>query len=268
MREMDEIERIKRIEDFNTVFFPSKFNFLNEHKGLRPGEMHMIMSTSGAGKSSLVRSIMIDLAKNNKILLWLSEESEKSFYDYVAINGIPNGHVKNIHLHSEVDDVSLDDTGRHGVIKRLQEKINEVRPAVVIFDNITTSQAYEDLKISEQVATVTTLKRMSNRTGLPFLLIAHTKGEINMFNQGLISGNDIRGTKGVINKLEYLYVFQKLSIANSYFNFIRIEKHRTQPVDKTFFALEYSVKTGGYVQDWAIDFDILKENYAQRNLLK
>ncbi len=268
MKAIPEFDRLKLIEARDTVFFPSDFKFLSEHKGLRPGELHVLLSTAGAGKSSLVKSVMFDLAKKAKVLYWLSEEGTRDFRSHIACNAIPDSKIKNVEVYSELEDDSITDKEGLAVIKKMAMVLDEIKPDILIYDNLTTSLAYADLKPSIQYRVMLELKRMAIRRNIPILCVAHTKGEINMYNQGLISGNDIRGGKNIVMLVEYLYVFQKLSIAGDYFNFINIEKHRSQPVKNKFFCLEYSPKTGGYVQDWPIDFECMKENYGQRNILK
>ena len=267
MLELDDVDRAELIEDDNTVFFPSKFKFLMTHNGFRPGEMHMLLSTAGSGKTTLMKSIMFDMSKDTKILYFLSEETETTFKKHVAKQGISNALIKNITVVSELEAPECQDRVGLPIIKHLEKEILRVKPDLVIYDNITTSAAYADLKPDVQTAVVRRMKVFAAKHDVPFLLVAHTRGDINIYNQGLLCGNHIRGNKGIINFIEYLYIFQKLSIADNYFNFINIEKHRSQAIEGKFFALEYSVKQNAFAQDWPISFEILKENYGQRNIL-
>jgi len=268
MLEISEFDRLKLIEEDETVYFKSKFKFLMTHNGFRPGELHMLLSTSGSGKTTLMKSIIFDMAKDVKILYWLSEETEKTFRKHIANKGISNSLIKNITVVSELESPLCINSEGMGIVNALKAHVAECNPDIVIFDNITTSAAYADLKPSVQNSVIREMKKYAAETNIPILFVAHTKGDINIYNQGLLSGNDIRGSKGVINFIEFLYVFQKLSIGESYFNFINIEKHRSQQIEGKFFALEYSPKANSYIQDWPIDFETMKENYGQRNILK
>lgn len=267
MLEINEVDRIKLIEEDETIFFKSKFKFLMTHNGFRPGELHMLLSTSGSGKTTLMKSIIFDMSKDVKILYWLSEEIEKTFRKHIANKSISNSLIRNITVVSELESSLCINAEGMAIVNALKAYIAECSPDIVIFDNITTSAAYADLKPHVQNAVIREIKSYAAKTNIPFLFVAHTKGDINIYNQGLLSGNDIRGSKGVINYIEFLYIFQKLSIGENYFNFINIEKHRSQQVEGKFFALEYSPKKNSYVQDWGIDFETMKANYGQRNIL-
>ena len=267
MLELDDVDRAELIDEDETIFFPSKFKFLMTHNGFRPGEMHMLLSTAGSGKTTLMKSIMFDMSKDTKILYWLSDETSTTFKKHIAKQGISNALIKNITIASELEREDCHNSSGTDIEKQLEAEVLRVQPDLVIFDNITTSAAYADLKPDVQTAVVRRMKVFAAKHEIPFLLVAHTRGDINIYNQGLLCGNHIRGNKGIINFIEYLYIFQKLSIADNYFNFINIEKHRSQSIEGKFFALEYSVKQNAFAQDWPISFDVLKENYGQRNIL-
>ena len=63
--------------------FHSTFNFISSHNGFRKGKLHLILSDTGTGKSTLIRSLMYDvllsLPEDKKLLLILSEETEMDF---------------------------------------------------------------------------------------------------------------------------------------------------------------------------------------------
>lgn len=52
-----------------------EFNFIRDHYGLKRGKAHMLLGSSGRGKSTLSRSILFQLASKKKVLLCSSEET-------------------------------------------------------------------------------------------------------------------------------------------------------------------------------------------------
>ena len=65
--EMDQL-----LEESKHVKFNSAHGFLREHNGYRNGKLHLFIGTASSGKSTLVRSLILDavsgLEKGKKIL--------------------------------------------------------------------------------------------------------------------------------------------------------------------------------------------------------
>ena len=62
------------------TFFPSTFQFLLSHNGWRNGKVHTFLGVSHGGKSTLVRTLVIDaLCAKKKVGLVLSEETKVDF---------------------------------------------------------------------------------------------------------------------------------------------------------------------------------------------
>ena len=66
---MKEINKESLEEIFNLlkerdkVHWYSDYHFLNEHKGHRPGALHLYLGVAHGGKSTLMRSLLIDALK-------------------------------------------------------------------------------------------------------------------------------------------------------------------------------------------------------------
>lgn len=57
-------EDIDKINELNKkVHFPSKFMFLMAHYGLRLKEVHVLLAPTGAGKSTLAKSLALEISK-------------------------------------------------------------------------------------------------------------------------------------------------------------------------------------------------------------
>jgi KaiC/GvpD/RAD55 family RecA-like ATPase len=68
------------LENNNKTFFShSRFKFIEKHKGLRPGLMHVLLGTTGSGKTTLSRSILSDICKRDKVLFYSTEETKDQF---------------------------------------------------------------------------------------------------------------------------------------------------------------------------------------------
>jgi ABC-type proline/glycine betaine transport system ATPase subunit len=61
----------------------SKLGFLNAHNGLRRGSLHLVLGTTGGGKSTLVRTVLRDIIFNAdnqlSVGVWLSEETVEDY---------------------------------------------------------------------------------------------------------------------------------------------------------------------------------------------
>lgn len=247
-----------------TEMFKTGFNFLKAHNGLREEKMHLFMASTGAGKSTLTRSLILDCLKNNadkNILLVVSEESiddvkaEFSRTDLIDIEK-PNLFIIAEQTYPE-----------ENFLLRLGEYIKNNNIHVMIYDNITTSFLYNDKKASEQFKIAKELKKITQHNFLVSILIAHTNAEINDNCSRLINENDIRGSKSIVNLVEFLYIMQRFELSGHFYPTIRIKKHRSQDPDDKMFRLVYNKATKLYQSDLKITFKEFKEAYDGRDKL-
>jgi KaiC/GvpD/RAD55 family RecA-like ATPase len=62
------------------VLFPSiQFDFLKGHNGFQAGMCHVLVGTTGTGKSTLARSILAQQAKETNVFYYSSEETKNEF---------------------------------------------------------------------------------------------------------------------------------------------------------------------------------------------
>ena len=87
--EPEEIEVLREMAD--KVYFKSHFEFIQSHKGYRPKNVHLFMGESHGGKSTLVRSLVMDACLSDEappVLVWLSEETPHEFLNELYRSGI------------------------------------------------------------------------------------------------------------------------------------------------------------------------------------
>lgn len=251
----------------NWVYFKTDFKLLKSHKGFRSGRTHLFLGTTGSGKSTLVRSILIDLFKNNpdkKALIILSEESTEDFKSALSETEFDFHSGVNMTVLSE-EDQNFNSTQEY--IQHLRLLISELKPNVLFFDNLTTSLLYNDKSNRDQFLIAKELKRLTAKHDIATIFVAHTGAQISDNMNRLINENDIRGSKSVVNMIEFLYIMQRFEVGSTFFQTIRVVKHRSQQPDHKLFRLMYDTKKNLYTSDFPLDFQAFKEAFNQRNKL-
>lgn len=263
--EINEIKTARLLEEIKTVYIKSKFGFLQSHLGLRPGKMHLLLSTSGAGKSSLTRALMKEISMGHKISIYLSEESTEDFQTYLAQAAIPERCIKNMSVISEVDE---ENSGKNKAeMFDTFSEFAQQRADVFFFDNITTSLFYNNQKNEVQSAVARKIKQMTAKMGYAMFIVAHTATSITDYNQQILTVNDLRGDKTLSNEMEFFYGFQRFRIGEESFAVIRVLKSRNPSADWEWFELDYSKSCKIYTGDRKITFAELKDGYNARNQL-
>lgn len=267
---MSSVEQTMLSEESKDQKFKSVFHFLNEHRGWRPGKVHLFLAPTHNGKSTLTRSLIWDFAINTrfdqKCLVWLSEESSEDFRVEFANIGLPAELGNKIVIVSEQDEeLSLNEK------KRLFDyAIKSACPSIVFFDNVTTSEFYMDRKVEEQSNFGSYLKLTAKQQDIPMVIIAHTGGDTGL-NKRFLEANDIRGGKSIVNLAEFLYILQMIKVFNDVtkkvdkFPTLRIEKHRSQnDVENLFFQLKYNPVTVSFMEDRPKPYDEFKKLFARK----
>lgn len=263
--EFNEITTARLLEEIKTVYIKSKFGFLQSHLGLRPGKMHLLLSTSGAGKSSLTRALMKETSMGHKISIYLSEESTTDFQTYLAQAAVPERCIKNMNVFSEFDKENCQKSSSE-MFDAFSEFAQQ-RADVFFFDNITTSIFYNNHKNAVQSAVARKIKQMTAKMGYAMFMVAHTANNISDYNQQVLTVNDLRGDKTLSNEMEFFYGFQRFKIGEESFAVIRVLKSRNPSSDWEWFELDYSQSGKIYTGDRKITFSELKDGYNARNRL-
>lgn len=261
-----------KAESLKTHFL-SQFKFLREHKGWRKSCLHTLIGTPSGGKTTLIKTILIDLMENAKgsgnIGIFLSEQDMTSFMVDLGTTGYGvQEQLDRLHVRTQQDECIADATETPtDLIKYLDLFVVENEISILMIDNITTTAAYESGRVQTQTAIATALKKVATKHNIPVIVVAHVGGNINEGASYLIDQNHIRGGKAIVNLSEYFYVLQKFEIGSNVFQTLRITKHRHHEIKHKFFTFRYSTKARIYVLDTAVNFKEFKELYKQRNTL-
>jgi energy-coupling factor transporter ATP-binding protein EcfA2 len=254
--------------------FTSKYFFLNSHNGLRRGKLHMFLAPSGSGKTTLTKSLLIDFLRNNpekKVALYLTEETTEEFKLELS-RAETNQEFKRLFIFSEEDDDTPHITSPKEMLNVLEGFMSEVKPDIIIIDNLTTSAVYDDLKPAHQGLLVKRIKQGVRSHNVAGVVFAHTGGEVDNSKKMLLRPNDVRGSKHIVMESHFLYVVQKVDctgatgMAVSY-TFIKMHKHRGQDVDFKLFSFKYNKKEMIYESDCMMDFEHLKNLFDKRDTL-
>lgn len=250
----------------NEQYFDSKFEFLNEHRGIRNSVLHLLVGSTGSGKSTLSRNIMLDCAYNKKVFVWASEESVRD-YNF-ALNKICRDEkiLDNITVVSEVDTPERIKSDIKNFMFYFREEVMKHSPDIVFIDNVTTSFMYSDIVGPRgQAAAADNLRSFAMDNFLPIFCIAHTKKNIS--DNELLDINDIRGSTALSNTSAYAYVMQVFRVSKIRFQVISIQKSRYHQPENHYFKLFYDKDNGGYTKSVAVGMDIINQMYQMRDRL-
>lgn len=248
------------------IDFKSSFSFLRAHNGFRRGKVHILLGTSGSGKSSLIRAILNDVLGNNpgkNVLLFLSEETRDDLKEALA-HALIDFSGKNLWVVSEQEH---NDFNSEAFFQMLDVFKRDHDISFFIFDNITTSGLYNDMNPQGQSKFVQLLKRKISEHQIATLIVAHTKSGVSDNGNKLIDDDDIRSNKTIVNLAEFFYILQRFQHKNSFYQTIRLIKHRGQSPSNRMFHLYFDIAQMIYTSDSPINFEIFKEAFNGRNRL-
>jgi len=263
MKNITKTERATLKAENEIIEFKTHLNFLRQHDGFRPGQLHLLLGSTSSGKSTLVRSILVDFISSNPdqgVFLYLTEETKHSFRTAMAYDD-HGMDLTNLEVYSEQDSEAsaekllfmLDEAAKSGT-------------RFLIMDNITTCEFYNDRSYDKQSWLVKELKKNLQRNHISCLCIAHTATGAQASSK-LIDGDDIRGNRSISNLAEYLYALQKFEKGKQIGQAIRLIKHRNHQPNENIFLLKFNKITKLFNQDLAISFEMFKEMFNARNKL-
>lgn len=251
-------------KSLNEIHFKSKFGFLNTNRCPRRGAMHLLVAGTGAGKSTIVRSILRDLLfhpENDPIIaVWLSEETVAEYKAMFSMGVPSHDRLLNTNAYSEQDNMQISEL-------HFFEWIKMISPDILIMDNITTSKFYEGKRPGQQSEFSVKLKNVIKEVNCAGFIIAHADSQQTAQRGGLLDINNIRGSKGICNLTEFAYLLQTFDTKSTRYSTIRIAKSRTQEVIHPIYLLQYEPRTKSYISDSPIEFEKFKEAFNERNKL-
>ena len=248
----------------NEIHFSSKFGFFNTNRCPRRGSLHLLIAGTGAGKSTIVRSVLRDLLfhpKNDPIIcIWLSEETVEEYRAMFSMGVPSHERLLNTNAYSEQDNMEVSEL-------HFFEWVSMISPDILILDNITTSKFYEGKRPDDQAKFATKLKHLIKDIHCAGIIIAHADSQQTAQRGGLLDVNNIRGSKTICNLAEFAYLLQTFETKSTRYSTIRIAKSRTQDVLHPIYLLQYEGRTRSYIADMPIEFEKFKEAFNERNKL-
>lgn len=262
----EETEEQRKIHE--KMYFPTSINFLRCHYGIRPNCTHGMIGTMGSGKTSLFKKIISESAEGKRVLVWLSEESEKEYspglYQYNKNENI----LKNI-VFIEEGKITHEAAPNHDSFLRLFRQLYVQSGCDIVFiDNITTSRFYsQETGITNQSKTATFFRHMTKDENInaTIFYLAHTSKNIKDNSPYLTEPEDIKGNAEVAIRSEYFYTIQKFTSGDVQTNFVRNCKHRHHPDAKGTFIQFFDM--GKYTCDEKVPFEKINEIFKKRDRL-
>ena len=260
---VEEIEIYRK--GLKETHFYSRFDFLKEHYGIRPGNIHGILGTMGSGKSTLFKAIIRDCSKYNKSLVLLTEETPLEYSNTIPdYENIEDG---NLMFINENDIEPRFKSNIQSFYDYLEMKIFESGCDVFFIDNITTGYMYGDsIGVPGQNISAGLLNKLAKKTKKPIFYVAHTTSALRDNTNMMASGESVRGSKQITIVSEYLYSMQKITTRENQYNYIRILKHRHHNVKERTFLLGW--QDGQYKFDKCVDYKVLQKILDQRERLR
>lgn len=252
------------IREAEVEYFPSLFRFLKAHKGLRPGNVHLLIGCTGSGKTTLLRSIVADTAKTCRVVYWLSEELEKDFLKNLGRLKADGEMRQNIFPLSEVNPEFPQEALKNPRVYRelIEATLINLNPHVVFFDNLTTSSVYQSMSPGEQAQHCLWLKKIClNRFAL--VVCCHTKKGV-YDNSKLFEVDDIRANAQINMIAEFAYTYQRISCNGKFFPVLMTKKARDY-TPGGIYLLEYEKERKFYTGDKEIKFEDLKKIFNNRD---
>jgi energy-coupling factor transporter ATP-binding protein EcfA2 len=278
---MTDDEKKNLITENETDFYPCEgFDFISDHKGLRPGKKHLLLGTSGSGKSTLARSICFKMAEKSKVYWYSSEENFKDMQVAISRMDISNECLGNVEFRQEQDFIIKVNGCYKSFLNLMIKDFIESQCDILFFDNLTTSNFYENQSFEDQKNFFNGLCVAIDKIQKPIFIVAHTDAKTKDLQSELFSVNDIRGQKTPSNRCEYAYAFQSITwkkkpdkdsdgidltnLEERKDTFIRTLKARNHSVSGKVYKLNYDFSKRAYTHDKRIDFGIFKEFYDLR----
>lgn len=260
--DQDEIGLLKKLRE--QVYFNSHFNFLKEHNGIRPARLHVFLGTAGAGKSTLARTMLMDLSENlndKRMLIWLSEETTSEYF--AELNEQFNPSKRNDILFFSEQETELEP---EQLIVEIEKIIIQSKVSILFLDNFTTSKCW-GFNVSTQSKFANDLKRICKKHGVATIIFTHTKKGIGANYEKLIDKDDVKGSSHIVNIAEFFYIIQQFQHNQDKYSTLRIDKSRGQSIKQSMYLLQYNLKSNVYVCDKALNFEKFKELFKGRNKL-
>jgi len=243
--------------------FPSRYEFLKAHNGIRPNCLHGIMGSSGSGKSTIFKCIIAEAAQHAPVLVWLSEESVVEYQE--LINYMDDGCLHNIKFVEEKDIPEERKLSQNDFLETFEQAVEASGAELVFIDNVTSSAFYNTrYGFAGQNKTASFLQAFVKRKCAIFY-VTHTDASVSDNHAKIINQENIRGSKELPIVTEYLYIIQKMTNEDRQYNLVRTAKYRHHEKAKGWYALNFSDHT--YIGDKKVPFSMVNAIFKSRDYL-
>ena len=255
-----EVDMHTKLRD-ETVY-PSRYEFLKGHNGIRPNCLSGLMSSTGAGKTTLVKCIIAETAGyDKKVMVWLSEETVVEYQE--LIHFLNKSCLKNIVFveEKEIPDEYKDTQERF--FEYFEQMVEQAGCDIVFIDNVTSSAFYNQrYGIHGQNKSAEFLRGFTKRV-CEIFYIAHTESRITENYSQVINAENIRGSKELPLMTEYLYIIQKFTSNSKQYNCLRVVKYRHHEDAAGWFSLTYENRS--YIGDSRVPFNLINKIFKSRD---
>lgn len=236
--------------------FTSQLNCFNDHFGIRKAELSTLLAPAGSGKSSFVRTIILELAAAQKpTYCFLSEEQVKFYVQPLqhALRSrgfetrLVNKALKNILFDCQYK-MSKQEKDLDAYIYFLEETIKANLIEMIIIDNMTTSFMGR-LRIDDQARAVEMLKEVAVKFNVAIFLVIHTAKGTSIYDR-IVTGEDVRGNASTTNIGSYNYIISTFFRLDEPLTFLSVDKARYHSKsNKQMYQLFYDLKMGIFTKD-------------------
>lgn len=261
-----------RAEKSRTFWLPATgLNFLDDHFGFRPGCLHVLMGSTGKGKSTLAHSLICTLGEKAELLLYLTEESPERVEMKLAAKDVDVSYLmpKLQMLHERMLLNHMTPDTPLSFLRALSDELAKTEAKILIIDNLTTS-AFFDGKFSASATIIAGLKNIAEKFNIPVFILAHTKKGINETTRPLMTPDDIRGSAQLALQADYFYIFYRIRKTAQYGQTIDtaavyVSKSRDHDNQDSVYKLEYRPEQKRYYADKLVNFQIFKSLMKERD---
>lgn len=257
----DDFEVSMHVELRDKTIYPSRFEFLKGHNGIRPKSLTGLMAPTGAGKTTLVKCIIAETAANARVLVWISEETVVEYQE--LIHYLDKSCLKNIVFVEEKEIPEEYKDTQKDFFEYFEQMAEESGCDIVFIDNVTSSAFYNQrYGITGQNRSAEFLRGFAKRK-CEIFYVAHTQSSITENYSKVVNAEDIRGSKELPLMTEYLYIIQKFTSNSKQFNCLRVVKYRHHEKAAGWFSLTYEKRA--YIGDAKVPFNLINKIFKSRD---
>jgi len=251
-------------EGFDKVVFASNFNHLKDHNGFRCGELHNLIGPKGGGKSSLVRTWLLEcLLQKKRVLLHLSEETPEKYLVPIfrALKNVLKDEIKARDYLSQVyvqSEKSFDNQYQKiELVNAIEYRARETGADIIFHDNFTTS-IMSLQGVAKEAEYAHKMSHLAEKLNKPMIVLSHTAKQFK--NTTFATGEDVRGNATLPNTASVVYVINSLLSHPEKPSFVLIDKSRYHSkANKQVYRIQYDLKDGIFYSDARSSFQAMAD---------